>query len=492
MTKIVREKDAKRCVDSAITYGHFSTIHPGHIRYLKYAKTLAERLIICLIGDNNEEDYPFKQIDRAEALALLRIADEIILLESKNLKDIIDRVSPSMLILGKELEKKDELIGAIKRQKDRGGKVQFHAGEIHYANSDLLNNSERVLKMRRINGFKEACKKQNLDLGQIITSIDQWEKVNLVVIGDTIVDQYAACEALGMSAEAPVVVVRELKEKTFMGGAAIVAAHIRALGAKCHLISVIGKDDAGSFMRRALKEKNIQDEIIEDESRPTTFKKRYVVENQKLFRVSKLEEHSLSGEVEDEVINRLERIAPTVDGIVVSDFVYGVVTKKILKTISKLANQHGLFIFGDVQCSSQVGSITQFHGYSLLCPNEREARLAMQDKNMGLEKLSQSLIETTESKRMIMKLGSEGFIAYDHGENGKISSQAFPALSVNPVDVAGAGDSLLGLMAVGLCAGNSLMECSGLACCMTAIAVERMGNTPITVDELKVRALELH
>ena len=98
---------------------------------------------------------------------------------------------------------------------------------------------------------------------------------------------------------------------------------------------------------------------------------------------------------------------------------------------------------------------------------------------------------TTVYSTIIMKLGSEGFIAYDEGENGKIFSQAFPALSVNPVDVAGAGDSLLALMAVGLCSGNSLMECAGLACCMTAIAVERMGNTAISAEELKARVSEL-
>ena len=60
----------------------------------------------------------------------------------------------------------------------------------------------------------------------------------MIVLGDTIVDQYSACEAIGMSAEAPVVVVRELERKNFIGGAAVVAAHISALGAHCDFISV--------------------------------------------------------------------------------------------------------------------------------------------------------------------------------------------------------------------------------------------------------------
>ena len=81
----------------------------------------------------------------------------------------------------------------------------------------------------------------------------------------------------------------------------------------------------------------------------------------------------------------------------------------------------------------------------MLCPNEREARLALQDKDSGLEQLSQRLLQNTRSERLVMKLGPEGFIAYDRAKNGQLSSQSFPALSVNPLDVAGAGDSLLAL-----------------------------------------------
>ena len=86
------------------------------------------------------------------------------------------------------------------------------------------------------------------------------------------------------------------------------------------------------------------------------------------------------------------------------------------------------FIFGDVQCSSQVGLITRFKNCTLLCPNEKEARIAMQDKDSGLEKLSQSLIKITKTERLIMKLGAEGFIAYDNSVE-KIKTQSFPALS---------------------------------------------------------------
>ena len=265
----------------------------------------------------------------------------------------------------------------------------------------------------------------------------------------------------------------------------MVAAHITALGAQCDFISVVGADATAEHVRQELAIQGVGDGLSTDPSRPTTFKKRYVVENQKLFRVSRLEDHNLDSEVENQVIAQLQRLAPQSNGIVVSDFVYGVVTPRILEVVHKLAKEHNLLLFGDLQCSSQVGSVTRFKNFSLLCPNEREARLALQDKNSGLEKLNQRLLEITGCERLVMKLGSEGFIAYDREKDGLLSSQAFPALSVNPLDVAGAGDSLLALFSTGLASGQAMMPTAALACCMAALAVETMGNTPISAATLR-------
>ena len=115
--------------------------------------------------------------------------------------------------------------------------------------------------------------------------------------------------------------------------------------------------------------------------------------------------------------------------------------------------------------------------------NEKESRIALKDNETGLEKLSQVLIKKTNSKRLIMKLGSDGFIAYDFSKK-IFKSQSFPALSVNPLDVAGAGDSLLAVMSVGLSCKQNMMTTSAIACCMAAIAVETMGNIPISKDKL--------
>ena len=99
--------------------------------------------------------------------------------------------------------------------------------------------------------------------------------------------------------------VKELEKRNFLGGAAIVANHVKTLGAKCTFISVVGEDDEAKYLEQQLSERNIDHSLIIDNSRPTTFKKRYVVENQKLFRVSKLEEHTLDREIEEKIILHL-------------------------------------------------------------------------------------------------------------------------------------------------------------------------------------------
>ena len=176
-------------------------------------------------------------------------------------------------------------------------------------------------KHKRLEEFKSACKRQSLTKENLLESIDAWRKASLIVIGDTILDRYVACEALGMSAEAPVVVVKEIKNKNFIGGAAIVASHIRNLGAKCKLISVTGNDDNGRFIKEKLSNEDIKDGIVIDPTRPTTYKKRYLVENQKLFRVSRLEQSEIDHEIEAKVIKELEISAKDASGIVISDFV---------------------------------------------------------------------------------------------------------------------------------------------------------------------------
>ena len=136
----------------------------------------------------------------------------------------------------------------------------------------------------------------------------------------------------------------------------------------------------------------------------------------------------------------------------------------------------------------QIGS---YQIFLAILTREREARIALQDKDSGLEQLSRKMLDLTKSKRLVMKLGSDGFVVYDHLGSNSISSQSFPALSVNPIDVTGAGDSLLALMSISLSIGQPLMPAAALASCIASIAVERMGNVSIDADTLRNKIKEI-
>ena len=129
-------------------------------------------------------------------------------------------------------------------------------------------------------------------------------------------------------------------------------------------------------------------------------------------------------------------------------------------------------------CSSQVGSIAKLKDFSLLCPNEREARITLQDKDSGLEELSKKLIKLTSVKNLIMKLGSKGFITYEGVNEKSLKSQAFPALCVNPIDVSGAGDALLSVMSVGMSSRQNVMISSALACCVSCLQLKTWVTNP--------------
>ena len=103
----------------------------------------------------------------------------------------------------------------------------------------------------------------------------------------------------------------------------------------------------------------------------------------------------------------------------------------------------------------------------------------------GLEWVANTLMKKTNTRNLVMKLGREGFIAYESGADGYINRQHFPSLNTNPVDVTGAGDSLLAVLSVGLCSGATLMQSSATGAGMAALAVQQMGNIPVSYQRLK-------
>jgi rfaE bifunctional protein kinase chain/domain len=477
--------------NAVVCFGHFNTIHPGHIRYFRTARAYSTPLVVALEGDAQlsvaEQGRFFPEEDRALSVATLDLVDTVVILDTGALEDLVNQAEFTALVLGKEFEsaRASKVKNAVAAASRKGIEVFFDAGETHYAGSELLYGSPGELEIKRWREFVKAQNAQDLSLDEVFSLMTHSKPSNMLVIGDTIVDRYVACDPIGMSNEAPVVVVKEMEARDYVGGAAIVAAHVAALGARCTYLSVTGLDNEGSFVADSLHDYSVETVLFTDHSRPTTLKIRYMVESQKLFRVSRLKEHSMSSDLEDRLIAEIINRAPLLDGILVSDFVYGVITPRIIKTLLEVKGDYGVPLYGDLQCSSQVGSVLKFQNFSLICPTEREARIALGNQHDGVEYLANLLLEKTKSADIVLKLGRDGFISYRGGKavEGFVQRQHFPALTANPVDIAGAGDALLAAMATGLSRGLSLMQASALASCVAAIAVQTVGNCPISLEQ---------
>lgn len=478
-------------VKGVLCKGHFNVIHPGHIRYLKHAKEHGNLLIIALISDSelkkNTKNKSFFSIDeRAEGLASLNYVDLIVCLTEIDFKTIIKNFSPLTFIMGKEfeVERRDEIKDEIHLVEKYRGEIVFHSGHLTYYSDDLIEENTDSIEQPRWVEFKRILEFYSIDIQSLLDSLKKLKKSKILVIGDTIVDQFIACDAIGMSEEAPVIVLKELSSKEFIGGAAIVSAHTRALGANSIFLSVIGKDSPGRKVESELVSKNIDTILFKDEERPTTFKIRYLVEKQKLFKVSRLDESNISVEMENKILDQIEKIMPNIDGLIVSDFVYGLITPRILDFLINSALKYKVKLFGDLQCSSQIGNICKFKNFHIITPTEREARIALGDNDSGLEKLAMKLIRETEVKNLIITLGSNGCVAYKRNGDNKVISQHFPALCSNPIDVAGAGDALM--TAVSLCysSGFEFFSSVAVGVCAAAITANRIGNIPVTYKEI--------
>ncbi|MCD4678497.1 MAG: adenylyltransferase/cytidyltransferase family protein [Desulfobacula sp.] len=474
----------------SICQGHFNVIHPGHLRFLEFAKKQGDYLIVAVQGPKKLDAFirdKFYSLDeRSKGVASLEFVDRVFIFNDIDFEQIIKIVKPDAYIMGEEFSRKvDKFKNDIDLVEKFGGKVIFRSGEIHYTSSEFLEKDIVSIEEERRKLIHNAIKKQNIGINKLFDYIDSFNSKNILVIGDTIVDQYVACDALGMSSEAPVLVLHEIENKEYVGGAAIVARNIRAFKSKCSFISLVGLDEPARTVKTELEKENIDYKLIEDKDRQTTFKIRYMVGPQKILRVSRLKDYYLDQKMEKKVIEHISGLAKQLDGIIVSDFGYGMITPKILQYISEISKGYNIKLFGDSQTSSQIGNVAKFSDYFLITPSEQEARTVLGDKYSGIEVIGNNLMKRTNVKNIVLTLSSEGFITFKSTEDRKfVKTQHFPSLNTFPVDVVGAGDALLSGMAVSTCAGANIMEASIIGAATAAIAVSKMGNIPVDLDEL--------
>jgi bifunctional ADP-heptose synthase (sugar kinase/adenylyltransferase) len=186
-----------------------------------------------------------------------------------------------------------------------------------------------------------------------------------------------------------------------------------------------------------------------------------------------------------------KKISSEIDLLILSDFSYGVFTKETTEILIGIAKKNGILISADSQTSSQIGDLSQFSNIDLITPTEIEARLELKDHNSGLAVIAESLRNKISPKSIIIKLGADGLVINGTKSNGELLTlDALPSLNLNPVDVSGAGDSLLAASSLALVVENNLAKAALIGSIAAAIQIGRIGNIPIGGENL-VRLLDV-
>lgn len=463
---------------NVFVYGDFNILHPGHLRLLKFAKESGDYLIVGVNSDKNSTKGIGQDI-RLESIQATSYVDEAFVLDISPV-EYIQKNKPDIVVKGKEHENKENL--ELDIISSYGGKLLFSSGEIGFSSMDLLRQ-EFLSLSNNLNHSSNYLKRHDLQFSNLKDIVFEFAKLKVLVIGDTIVDEYITCEPLGMSQEDPTIVVSPLATNKFIGGAAIVASHAKTLGADVKFISVVGDDENKEYVQNALEDLNINTSLFCDNTRPTTLKQRFRASNKTLLRVNHLKQHSISKDIENEILKNIKNCIDDVDLILFSDFSYGLLTNKIIKSISKIGEEKKVFMAADSQSSSQIGDISKFKNMTLVTPTEREIRLSLNDFESGLVVLSENLSKKTNAKYIFTTLGAEGIMIYNNPKD-KLLTDNINALATTVKDVSGAGDSLLTCSSMALAVGASIWQSAYLGSIAAAIQVSRVGNIPIKKEEI--------
>ena len=469
--------------DIIFVYGNFNIVHPGHLRLLRFAKSLQGKLYVGVASDKiagTEGHVPEKL--RLEVLKANNWVDDAFIY-NESICDVIKKLKPRIVVKGKEYEQafneESEIISSY------GGKLVFSSGDVSFSSLDLLKKEMASDNTLVITDPSKFNKRHDINKKNISSIIKKFKSKSVCVIGDLIIDEYITCEALGMSQEDPTLVVKPISSSVFIGGAGIVSSHSSGLGASTYFISVTG-DDANSLLaKKELMKNGVISYLFQDNSRPTTLKKRFRSKGKTLLRVSDLSENSINMEMQSKILKKVKLLIKKIDLIIFSDFNYGVLPQSLVDGITKIAKDNGVMVSADSQSSSQTGDISRFLNSDLITPTEREARLSLRDNQIGLVSLAKSLLNKTSAGNVLLKLGEEGILVHPGKENFKNEvTDRIGALNQSPKDVAGAGDSLLVSSSLALLCGSNIWEASYIGSIAAAIQVGRVGNTPIQFKEI--------
>lgn len=451
---IALKKQGKKVV---LCHGVFDLLHVGHIRHFTEARAMGDALVVTLTPDEFVNKGPhrpaFTHHLRAEVIAALDMVDFVAINKWPSAEETLRLLRPSIYAKGPDYkDAAKDVTGGIKKEeaavKAGGGVIRF-TDDLTFSSSALANQHLTLLPPA-VKQFIESFRARHSS-GDVLNYVNELRSLKVLVVGETILDDYIYCDAMGKSSKEPILAMRQLSYEMFAGGALAIANHLADFCAEVRVITYLGKKNPHEeFVRERLKPA-VKPTFIYKSDSPTIIKRRYV-ENyllSKMFEVYLMNDELLEGEDEAAFCRALEEQLPKYDVVIVADYGHGLMTPKAIKLVSQKAK----FLAVNTQINAaNIGfhTISKYPRADYICIHEVELRLEHRSRKGNLKQMVEGIAKKMSASKVMVTLGKIGTLIYD----GKSNYSNCPAFAVKVVDRVGAGDALLALTS--LCAAKKI------------------------------------
>lgn len=308
----------------------------------------------------------------------------------------------------------------------------------------------------------------------------EWRNKHVLVVGDVMLDRYIWGDVERISPEAPVPVVRVVKQSEQPGGAGNVAMNVVGLGAKATLIGFRGDDRDGHALERSLQGAGVTPMTVCVSTHPTTTKLRVVGGKQQMLRLDIEIAENYPAEALASLLSAAESTIPQVDAIILSDYAKGVVTEEVSQQIIRMARSLRVPVLVD----PKQRNFGRYRGATTICPNLSELSLSSGISHHDLDGL------LAAAQKMIVDLDLE-YLTATMSEKGiallrRDSKSIAPAFARQVFDVSGAGDTVIATLALALAGGLAMEVAVQLANVAAGIVIGKVGTVPVNRNELLV------
>jgi D-glycero-beta-D-manno-heptose-7-phosphate kinase len=315
---------------------------------------------------------------------------------------------------------------------------------------------------------------------RLVNILNGFDKKEIAVIGDFMLDRYFVGNAERISPEAPVPVVLISEEKSTLGGAGNVVENLNSLGVKVDPYGIIGNDNNGDELLAKLKLENIDiSHLLLCNKKKTTVKTRIIADKQQMLRYDIELIEPLSEELEKKIIEQLGRNIERYDAIILSDYAKGVFSNNLAPQIIQLATKNHKKVIAD----PKPINIEKFIGATAITPNLKEAALVLNKTTAkttdDIRSLGKDLLLKLKLDHLIITLGADGI--YFISKNKNFIS---PTNAKEIIDVTGAGDTVISIYTLALISGSNEMDAVLLANLAGGIVVSKSGSAKVTREDV--------